>query len=97
MRMDSGINGDAQRIEQISWILFLKIYDAKEHDWEVDKNYRSIIPEKYRWRNWAGLDTGDALLNFVNNELFLALKKIPVNTDTPIQQAIVRTVFDETN
>ena len=54
MRNDPGINGDAQRIEQIIWSLFLKVYDAKEEDWEMDEDdYQSIIPESYRWRNWA--------------------------------------------
>ena len=54
MRMDAGINGDAQRIEQMVWMLFLKVYDAKEDDWEINEdNYTSIIPENCRWRNWA--------------------------------------------
>ena len=54
MRNDAGINGDAQRIEQMVWILFLKVYDAKEEIWEFyDENYTSIIPEELRWRNWA--------------------------------------------
>lgn len=72
MRNDSGVNGDAQRIEQIVWILFLKIYDSKEETWEIyDDNYKSIIPEGLKWRDWA-VDrkdgealTGDALLDFV--------------------------------
>ena len=104
MRMDPGISGDAQRIEQISWIFFLKIYDSKEEDWEFsDANYKSIIPEKYRWRNWAKpdendkSDTGDKLLNLVNNELFQELKKLPVDANTPIKKSIVKTVFEETN
>lgn len=51
MRNDAGINGDAQRIEQMVWILFLKVYDAKEEIWEFyDENYTSIIPEELRWR-----------------------------------------------
>lgn len=81
MRMDAGINGDAQRIEQMVWILFLKAYDSKEDDWEVSEdNYKSIIPEDLRWRNWAKADssghamTGDTLLDFVNNKLFPVLK-----------------------
>ena len=81
MRNDAGINGDAQRIEQIAWMLFLKVYDAKEQDWEWDdEEYVSIIPEKCRWQNWAVDDhtgtalTGDKLLNFVNNTLFPVLK-----------------------
>lgn len=81
MRNDAGINGDAQRIEQIAWMLFLKVYDTKESDWEwAEENYVSIIPEECRWRNWAVDDrsgsamTGDALMDFVNNTLFPVLK-----------------------
>lgn len=77
MRNDAGINGDAQRIEQMVWILFLKVYDAKEEIWEFyNDDYVSIIPEELRWRNWAVDNkdgkalTGDALLDFVNNKLF---------------------------
>ena len=82
MRNDAGINGDAQRIEQMAWMLFLKVYDSKEEDWEFsDSNYKSIIPEECRWRNWAKDDksgsamTSETLLNFVNNTLFPTLKK----------------------
>ena len=118
MRNDAGINGDAQRIEQIAWMLFLKVYDAKEEDWEFeDENYESIIPEKLRWRNWAhaqnqneGL-TGDKLLDFVNNTLFVALKGkdvtdnsgkvlvqgIDVTPETPVRKAIVKTTFEDAN
>jgi type I restriction enzyme M protein len=81
MRNDAGINGDAQRIEQIAWMLFLKVYDAKEQDWGFDdEDYESIIPEPCRWQNWAVDDksgsalTGDQLLDFVNNTLFPVLK-----------------------
>ena len=104
MRNDAGINGDAQRIEQIAWMLFLKVYDAKEQDWEINEdNYQSIIPEKYRWCNWAhddrskGIMTGDTLLNFVNNELFPTLKSLPVDMDTPIKKSIVKTTFEDAN
>ena len=81
MRNDAGINGDAQRIEQMAWMLFLKVYDAKEQDWDMNEdNYESIIPEECRWCNWAVDDrsgkamTGDPLLEFVNNVLFPVLK-----------------------
>ena len=74
MRNDAGINGDAQRIEQMVWMLFLKVYDAKEDDWELkEDNYESIIPEDLRWRNWAKAEgsglamTGDKLHNIVYN------------------------------
>lgn len=104
MRNDAGINGDAQRIEQIVWLLFLKVYDAKEQDWEFeDEGYESIILENCRWQNWAVDDksgtalTGDKLLDFVNNTLFPTLKSLPVDASTPIQKAIVQTVFADAN
>lgn len=103
MRNDAGINGDAQRIEQIAWMVFLKVYDAKEQDWDMDEdNYVSIIPDNCRWLNWAHDEsgkgmTGDTLLNFVNNTLFPALKGLEVTPDTPIKKAIVRTMFEDAN
>ena len=104
MRNDAGINGDAQRIEQIAWILFLKVYDAQEENWEFDQeNYVSILPEECRWRNWAVDDgkgnamTGDKLLDFVNNTLFPTLKSLSVNSSTPINKAIVRSTFEDAN
>lgn len=104
MRNDAGVNGDAQRIEQIAWMLFLKVYDTKEEDWEFDDDtYESIIPSECRWRNWAKDDksgnamTGDTLLDFVNNTLFPTLKKLPVNVDTPIRKSIVQTTFEDAN
>ena len=104
MRNDAGINGDAQRIEQIAWMLFLKVYDAKEQDWEFDDDdYTSIIPEDCRWCNWAVNDrsgsamTGDTLLNFVNNTLFPTLKGLEVTPETPIKKSIVKTMFEDAN
>ena len=104
MRNDAGINGDAQRIEQIAWMLFLKVYDEKEKDWEMNEDdYVSIIPEECRWINWARDDksgkavTGDKLLDFVNNKLFPTLKNLPVNKGTPIKKAIVQTTFEDAN
>lgn len=117
MRNDAGINGDAQRIEQIAWMLFLKVYDTKEADWEMDDDYESIIPDECQWGVWAHDDrtghamTGDNLLDFVNNTLFPVLKGrdvkdasgntilegIRVTKDTPINKAIVQTVFADAN
>ena len=104
MRNDSGVNGDAQRIEQIVWILFLKIYDAKEETWELlNDNYKSIIPEGLKWRDWA-VDrkdgealTGDGLLDFVNNTLFPTLKNLEIDETTPMSQVIVRYAFEDAN
>lgn len=104
MRMDAGINGDAQRIEQMVWMLFLKVYDAKEDDWEINEdNYTSIIPENCRWRNWAKADenghaiTGDVLLDFVNNTLFPTLKGLSITSQTPVKKAIVKSTFEDAN
>lgn len=104
MRNDAGINGDAQRIEQIVWILFLKVYDAKEEIWEFhDNNYCSIIPENLRWRNWA-VDrkdgkalTGESLLTFINNELFPSLKSLEIDDTTPMSKAIVKYIFEDSH
>ena len=104
MRNDSGVNGDAQRIEQIVWILFLKIYDAKEETWELlNDNYTSIIPKGLKWRDWA-VDrkdgealTGDGLLDFVNNTLFPTLKNLEIDETTPMSQVIVRYAFEDAN
>ena len=104
MRNDAGINGDAQRIEQIAWMLFLKVYDEKENDWAFnEEHYVSFIPENCRWRNWAKDHsdgkalTSDKLLDFVNNTLFPTLKTLVVMPDTPMRSAIVRTTFQDAN
>jgi type I restriction enzyme M protein len=70
MRQDVGVDGDAQRISQLCWMFFLKIIDDQDRELELmQDNYRSPIPEKFQWRNWAadpeGM-TGDALLAFIN-------------------------------
>ncbi len=103
MWQDAGVNGDAQRIEQIVWMLFLKLYDAKEEEWEIEEdNYKSIIPEEYRWRNWA-IDnkdgkamTGDSLSSFIIN-LFNTLKDLPITEDTDTRSRIVKKVFEDLN
>lgn len=88
MREDAGVNGNAQRIEQMVWLFFLKIYDAKEEEWELIRDdYVSIIPEELKWRNWA-IDnsdgkalTGSDLLDFVNNQLFPRLSTLPPQSE----------------
>ena len=104
MWKDAGVNGDAQRIEQMAWILFLKVYNTKEEEWRyTDRPYTSIIPEECRWNNWAADDksgkamTGDTLLDFVNNKLFPTLKGLNVTAATPIKKAIVKTTFEDAN
>ncbi|GKQ57109.1 restriction endonuclease EcoEI subunit M [Sphaerotilus sp. FB-3] len=80
MRKDVGVDGDAQRIGQLVWMLFLKVFDDRETEWELfDDDYRSPLPAAYRWRNWAadaeGM-TGDELMSFVDNELFPTLQSL---------------------
>ena len=82
LRKDAGVDGDAQRISQLVWMLFLKVFDDREAEKELmEGRYKSPIPERLRWRAWAkdaeGI-TGEALLDFVNNELFKTLKELPV-------------------
>ncbi|MDT2880306.1 class I SAM-dependent DNA methyltransferase [Lactococcus lactis] len=103
-RKDAGVNGDAQRIEQMSWLLFLKIYDSREEVWEIeDDAYESVIPEELKWRNWAHSEkgeqvmTGDDLLNFVNNKLFKGLKEIEITPEMPVRKQIIRAAFEDAN
>ena len=102
MRNDAGVDGDAQRISQMTWMFFLKVYDEKEEEWEFfDENYKSLIPEELKWRNWAIDDksnnviTGEKLLDLVNNKVFPTLKNLEINEDTPLKQRIVRYVFED--
>jgi type I restriction enzyme M protein len=98
MRKDSGVDGDAQRLSEMTWMIFLKVFDANEEERELDSEYKSPIPEELRWRNWASDDeglTGEELYNFINNELFPNLKGL---SDPDNKKAmIVKQVFDETN
>ena len=101
MRQDAGINGDAQRIEQMVWLLFLKVFDALEEELELTRDdYRSPIPENLRWRNWAadpeGI-TGDALLEFVNNQIFPKLKNLAADPVRNPRGWVVRGVFEDAN
>lgn len=98
MRKDTGVDGDAQRISQMVWMLFMKIFADKEEEWEITiDNYESPIPEKFKWQNWAADDegrTGDDLMEFINNELFPALKDLDITVSPQAQ--IIRSVFDDT-
>lgn len=96
MRQDAGVDGDAQRISQLVWMMFLKIFDDSEREHELDPAYVSPIPEELRWRNWAGDDegiTGEGLLDFANNRLFPEFKEMAVGPGTDPRGAIVREVF----
>jgi type I restriction enzyme M protein len=103
MRQDRGVSGDAQRLEQLGWMLFLKILDEKDQELELIRDrYKSVIPEKFQWRNWAtdpeGI-TGDELIHFIDHPtdgLFANLRQL--KAPHAAQRAmLVREVFDGSN
>ena len=99
MRIDEGVDGDAQRISQLTWMIFLKIYDDREKEYEVfEDDYVSPLPEELRWRNWAqdaeGI-TGDELLEFVNNKLFRTLKNLNLDELQDRRGKIIRDAFED--
>ncbi len=101
MREDRGVSGDGQRIEQLAWMLFLKIIDDKDQEMEImNDDYESPIPEKFQWRNWAADDegmTGDELLNFIDapEGLFDTLRNLDVTGNE--RALMVREVFEGNN
>lgn len=99
MRKDAGVDGDAQRISQLVWMVFLKVFDAKEEEWEMMRDeYTPIVPEGLRWRDWAANDegmTGDELLDFINNTLFKELKEMELDEYSDPKAFIVKAVFED--
>ena len=98
MRQDVGVDGDAQRISQLCWMFFLKIIDDQDEEMELmQEGYHSPVPEEYQWRKWAadpeGM-TGDALMAFIDDELFPALKELP-GTANNGRRRVVREVFQD--
>ena len=100
MRKDQGVSGDAQRIEQLGWMITLKIIDDKDQEMELtNDSYVSSIPKELQWRNWAADSegiTGDDLKNFIDLKLFPGLKELDVS-DGNKRTLIIREIFDGTN
>ena len=99
MRKDVGVDGDAQRISQVVWMIFLKIFDDRELEIELKEyKYKSPIPERFRWRNWAkdpeGM-TGEELLDFANNDLFRNLKNLKIKSGADKQALLIRSLFED--
>jgi type I restriction enzyme M protein len=96
MWKDVGVDGDAQRISQLTWMFFLKIIDDQDKELELLKHgYRSPIPEEYQWRSWAANPEGitsEPLIEFVNGRLFPALKNLPPATP---RARVVQSVFED--
>ena len=99
MRKDVGVDGDAQRISQMVWMLFLKIFDDREKEWELcSPAYKSPIPGRFRWRNWAANPegmTGEELVDFVNNEMFPKLKSLANTAGADKRAIVVGTLFQD--
>ncbi len=107
MRKDDGVDGDAQRLGQLTWMLFLKVFDQREEEWEVqNRSYSSPLPDRFRWRNWAAyLPDKDGkkqpqmaasnIIAFVNNALFPALKELDASKGP--HHAVIRSVFEDAN
>jgi type I restriction enzyme M protein len=99
MRQDTGVDGDAQRISQLCWMFFLKIIDDQDQELEMlHSGYHSPIQGRFKWRAWAadpeGI-TGEALLAFVNGELFPTLKGLPLTGKPGDRRRVVRDVFED--
>ena len=103
MRKDPGVSGDAQRIEQLGWMITLKILDDKDAELELlNDNYVSVIPENLKWRSWAGDSegiTGDAMKEFVDTQLFPGLQNLDVAAADGINKraVLIRDIFAGTN
>lgn len=100
MRKDQGVSGDAQRIEQLGWMIALKILDDKDKELEIlNDSYASPVPSKFQWRNWAANDegmTGDELKEFIDQKLFPKLKNLDVSSGNK-RALIIREIFEGTN
>ncbi len=99
MRKDVGVDGDAQRISQMVWLLFLKIFDDREEEWQIlNPNYKSPLQTRFRWSNWAANpegDTGEDLIDFVNNDLFPYLKRLAITVGVTPHGKVVGRVFED--
>ena len=100
MRQDDGVDGDAQRLSQLVWMIFLKVLDDNEQELErLNKAYVPAVPKEFQWRTWAANEeglTGSSLLDFVNNKLFPALRGLPLSK-TNLRNEIVRGVFEDSH
>ncbi len=100
MRKDVGVDGDAQRISQLVWMFFLKIYDDREVEIELlEDDYKSPLPEELRWRNWAANPegiTGEPLAEFINTQLFPTLKeKLNLHGEAGQRARVIRNIFED--
>ena len=99
MRKDVGVDGDAQRISQVVWLLFLKIFNDREEEWQLTiSDYKTPLQSRYRWQSWAkdpeGM-TGEELIDFVNNELFPSLKRLAYVAGVSPHGRVIGSVFED--
>lgn len=100
MWKDPGVSGDAQRLEQLGWMITLKIIDDKEEELELlNDDYVSVIPSELQWRNWASDSegiTGDAMKDFIDSKLFPGLQNLDIS-DGNKRAILIRDIFAGTN
>lgn len=107
MRKDDGVDGDAQRLGQLTWMLFLKVFDQREDEWvKENPKYLSPVPTHLRWRNWAASKievdgkkvpqkAANEIISFVNGDLFPTLKELDASVSA--HHKVIRSVFDDAN
>ena len=100
MWKDPGVSGDAQRLEQLGWMITLKIIDDKEAELELlNDDYVSVIPSELQWRNWASDSegiTGDAMKDFIDSKLSPGLQNLDIS-DGNKRAILIRDIFAGTN
>jgi type I restriction enzyme M protein len=102
MRKDAGLNGDLDRLPQLSWLLFLKAFDQRVEQVGpiLDPDYRPAIEEPYGWQDWAtNLDfSGEELKSFVNEKLIPYLAELKgADGDAEDPRNVLSTIFKDVN
>ncbi|WP_194822491.1 N-6 DNA methylase [Micromonospora sp. S-DT3-3-22] len=101
MRKDAGLNGDLDRLPQLSWLLFLRAFDTLEEERFLIEGprFKPAIDERYRWKTWASDQdfSGERLLKFVNDDLLPYLRDLPSSKDPSDPRNIISAVFKEIN
>jgi len=106
MRKDVGVDGDAQRIGQMGWMLFYKIFSDQDAELELSyDDYESPLPLDLRWDEWAdskrlgkAAPTGDELLKLIDGRLFIQLKALKTDELEGISRQralLLRSVFED--
>ncbi|MGH9565554.1 MAG: N-6 DNA methylase, partial [Candidatus Angelobacter sp.] len=100
MRKDAGLNGDLDRLPQLSWLLFLRAFSERVDGFRAieDLGYEPALDEQYRWEKWGANEdfTGDSFLGFVNGELLPYLRKLKGGGDDDPRN-VISAIFQDVN